>query len=642
MASTSAAAVSVSTSTAIPSAYHVNQSAPATPLVFQQIRAGNLKGMQDLRVIFERVLVPLYGSQEKALKQFELSVDRVCFLLYEETTPVGVIAFKTTTSDEFEKEGIKNSFEIKSLFVVESTKNSGRGIGSILLNKVLEETSKLQHDSLHVTVSAKKAESIYFFVKNGFRVMASWPGRYEKGTVEHLLSRLNKSISSQKVNAATVTNGEHRTSPNRSISMLSTSAASFAPAAGATARSATGGVQAATAAAAAAAGANSAAQGALSSTSSPTVELHQKQRGQESQKQWSPRLVKVINNAHFDNIHGLKLLSDGTFVSGSKDNTLRKWSRNGDIVREVLDVDPGDASERNWITALAVVNDDYWISGNRSGTVTLWNTKGDFVRNLSLKLPARGHVCYEQNVHRINSLTAGFRKQSPSFFVGFPTMFSEYSLIEGRTISVTPVHSNDWVYAVHPLTATRNLVVTAGTLEVWEKTRDYWNSSSIVYAEKRASHGGNRALRGHGRGRGGRGAANRTSEVKQKRERHHISALTPLEASPNHFALGIFGGYTAVVDIARASTVAEWKEHVGNVWAVENVTRGIFASSGEDGFIKLWDARLRSSVSSLGKHIGAVTSLLRLDDNTLIAGACADDPASSQEGAQLLFFDIRR
>lgn len=528
----------------------------------------NTTEMRDLRKIFEKILVPLYGSQEDALNKIGLARDRVCYLLYEINVPLGVIAFKTIVSNEFEKIGVKNSIEIKSLFVVESGQNSGKGIGSMLLEKVAEEIKKLKIkcNSIHVTVSETKPESLNFFKKKEFRIINAWDGKdkYIKGVTEYLLSRPQVSMEAEE---------KQRTEKE----------------------------------------AKSANEVERKDEKRETSQVERKD--EQKSTRWAAKVLFVVHNAHWDDIHSLKSLSDGTFVSGSKDNTLRKWNQEGIVVKEVYDVEPRtlNEKERNWITAAAVVNDDFWVSGDRSGRVRLWTTAGDFVKSLSFKLPGKGHISAANNQRRINCLAAGVNKKNPCLYAGFPTMFSEYNMIAGKTTSLAKVHKNDWVYCVHPLTETRNLVVTAGTLDIWEKFNEGWKLANNVIPERKKIQG----------------------------KRCHISVLTPLESSPNHFGTGVFGGFVQVVDIEACAVVKEWREHSGRIWAVENVSRDVFASSSEEGLVKVWDARLNKSVMTLPKHVGGVTTLLRIKENVLVAGACQLNPVSANEGAQLLFYDIR-
>ena len=104
-------------------------SSPSQPSrVFHPVGGQHLEKMNVVTEIFNRILVPLYGSQDKALQQIRESADRKCFLLYEDEIPAGVLVFKTVLTNEFAEFGIKNSIEIKSLFVDQSAKIPGEGL----------------------------------------------------------------------------------------------------------------------------------------------------------------------------------------------------------------------------------------------------------------------------------------------------------------------------------------------------------------------------------------------------------------------------------------------------------------------------------------------------------------------------------
>ncbi len=166
--------------------------------VFYQVGGAYPEKMDVLTEIFNRILEPLYGPQQKAIEQIRQSKDRKCFLLYENDQPSGVLAFKSDVSDEFANLGVRRSIEIKSLFVDQSAQNSGRGLGSCLVDKLKSEVERLgiAYDGIHVTVSETKPESLMFFQKKGFSVSHAWKGRYQKGVTEYLLfcPRIIKSI----------------------------------------------------------------------------------------------------------------------------------------------------------------------------------------------------------------------------------------------------------------------------------------------------------------------------------------------------------------------------------------------------------------------------------------------------------------
>ncbi|HUD01872.1 MAG TPA: hypothetical protein VMR37_06060, partial [Rhabdochlamydiaceae bacterium] len=538
---------------------------PSSVRTFYRVDKNSDK-QEDLRTIFERILVPLYGSQEKALRQIADGTARACFLLYENNIPAGVIVYKTILSDEFKEYKIQNSIEIKSLFVVNSEKNSGRGLGSELLNKIIAEVRKLalKPESFHVTVSATKSESLNFFMSKKFRIRYHWVGRYSAAPtmVEYLLSCPLKDLDPEAPASPSIP----RTidTPAQPIQ--------------------------------------------------PTVLPH-------------PHALRCIKDAHWGDIHVLKrLLSDRTFITGSKDNSLVKWTEEGVKICDISEVELTESDERGWITAACVINDEYWVSGERNGRITLWTTAGDYVRSLQPKMPKTEHVSHQFNQRRIMCLSPSVNSHKPGFFIGFPTIFDEFNLIEGRTASSTIVHNNDWVYCIHPLTKDCILTATAGTLEVWDRHQKEWRRGKTLLQETQKVYG----------------------------QRPFISCLTPLQSSSHLMGLAIFGGAVKVFDLQKQQVVQQWKEHTNRIWALENVSPDLFATGGEDRSIKFWDSRSAHSVRTIPGHVGDVTVLMKLSDHQIVAGSCPPDinktneskhlstTVRTNEGAQLLFYEMRK
>jgi ASC-1-like (ASCH) protein len=117
-----------------------------------------------VRRFFNEVLSKIYGSRESALSKIEnIHSDRTCRLLYDGQTAVGVLVYKKNLTNEV----LPNSMQIKTLSLIDST-YSGKGYGSVLLNRVEEVAAQLQAQSIHVTVSSTCLSSIEFFKKKGF------------------------------------------------------------------------------------------------------------------------------------------------------------------------------------------------------------------------------------------------------------------------------------------------------------------------------------------------------------------------------------------------------------------------------------------------------------------------------------------
>jgi WD40 repeat protein len=518
-----------------------------------------------IKKIFKDVLEPLYGSQEGALKKIGEAKDRKCLILQAGKTPVGVLAFKTLLSDEFENCGIKKSIEIKSLFVVDAGQNSGRGLGSALFSKAIEEFKalNLEAESIHVTVSETKKESLQFFLKKGFVKKYFWVNKYARNTKEYVL-------------ACAFTPAEKDKSDKVSF----------------------------------------ATHQLFVSKKQEAVEKKEECKSFKSdvKNETGLSVLGHVQNAHWDDIHFLRKLSDGTFVSASKDHALYKWDREGKLVTTVREIEPMGIDQKEWVTALEVINDEYWVTGERNGRVSLWSVDGKFVKDIKPKLPKSNHKSNAYNTHRVTTIAAGVNKNKLSFYIGFPTKFDEYSPVAGKTISTALVHRNDWVYCIHPLDEKSVLSVRAGYLEKWRKKDFRWAKEQTLIQEGQ----------------------------KLRNTRQHISSLVPLISSPNQFGLSIFGGYVKVFDLAQEKIIREWKEHKGRVWAIENVFRETFASSGEDGFVKVWDTRAQSSVQSIKLSKGDVTALMRYDDSLFIAGTYSKDALEISEGAKLVYYDIRK
>lgn len=155
---------------------------------FRIVKGAYHKDMPLVRLEFDKIIRPLYGCQLKALKQIELSTDRRCELLLDENdVPCGVLVYKTGFQNEYRQFGVINSVEIKTLFVINSFSNRGKGYGQILLDKVFNYAKSIGAQGIHVTVGDKVPQSIRFFKKNNFKILHSWKGRYLPGVDEHLL-----------------------------------------------------------------------------------------------------------------------------------------------------------------------------------------------------------------------------------------------------------------------------------------------------------------------------------------------------------------------------------------------------------------------------------------------------------------------
>ena len=118
-----------------------------------------------------KVLDPLYGSQESAIAKIKEGADREAFALVSNEFPdtaMGVLVYKTTPVDEVEKRGVAKALEIKSLFLTDAKSSSKRGGGSIMLARCAEAALKLGANALLVSVDNKVYDSKAFFRVKGF------------------------------------------------------------------------------------------------------------------------------------------------------------------------------------------------------------------------------------------------------------------------------------------------------------------------------------------------------------------------------------------------------------------------------------------------------------------------------------------
>lgn len=131
----------------------------------------NTKPFERIKGYFSNYIVPVYGNQDPYLKKIEKGKDRVCELLQTNSMKdVGLVVYKTVLSNEFSQAHIYNALEIKTLFVINPAKNSGKGIATLVLEHVAKVAIGLNAHGIVMTVSSEKPESLIFALKRGFRI----------------------------------------------------------------------------------------------------------------------------------------------------------------------------------------------------------------------------------------------------------------------------------------------------------------------------------------------------------------------------------------------------------------------------------------------------------------------------------------
>ncbi len=326
-----------------------------------------------------------------------------------------------------------------------------------------------------------------------------------------------------------------------------------------------------------------------------------------------PRL-KNVHNAHFDDIHGLIRLSDDRFVSGSKDTTLKIWSKDGDLI-QTLEMGREKGYE-HWITALSVFPDGCWSSGTRQGALTIWDQEGKALSTVTLdskKSSQQGPICKARNQVRINCV-APMDAANGKVYVGMPQYVEVWNMQTNQLVAQYPASVNDWVYCIEVLENQHLLVVIGSVLEYWQM-----NSSEVEHKET--------LIQGTAKSPEG--------------QRPHISAIKRLEYNPAIVGTALFDGSVRLLDLQSKTIVRVFQEHQKRVWAIENIAPQIFASCADDATIKLWDVRQPKSIVTIGGNPGRVSSVMRLNSNTLVSGSCPDDVFRSKDKALLSFWDIR-
>ena len=88
--------------------------------------------------IFRERMEPLYGNQDEALRKIRDGVDRRCEILLYNDNPIGFIVYKKEKQQEYSREGLIDSFEVKALAVIEPSEKSIEAYGVLLTNRVIK------------------------------------------------------------------------------------------------------------------------------------------------------------------------------------------------------------------------------------------------------------------------------------------------------------------------------------------------------------------------------------------------------------------------------------------------------------------------------------------------------------------------
>lgn len=116
---------------------------------------------------FKVRIEPVYGNQHSALKKIKEGIDRSCELMLNCDNPVGILVYKNELQNEY---GFKNALELKTICLINPEKNSGKGWGTILWQRIEEIARQKSAQKTFCTCSSKVAESIICALKNGYLI----------------------------------------------------------------------------------------------------------------------------------------------------------------------------------------------------------------------------------------------------------------------------------------------------------------------------------------------------------------------------------------------------------------------------------------------------------------------------------------
>lgn len=117
--------------------------------------------------LFETVVSPLYGNQEKYLEKIFDAQDRECIVLVNQDSQIiGLVVYKKAISNEY---GL-NGLEIKTLVVYPTTERK-KGYGNMLLNSVIEYGRIIGAPWVWTSVSESASEAQVFFTNKGFKAV---------------------------------------------------------------------------------------------------------------------------------------------------------------------------------------------------------------------------------------------------------------------------------------------------------------------------------------------------------------------------------------------------------------------------------------------------------------------------------------
>ena len=88
-------------------------------------------------------MAPLYGPQDEAIQKIIHDPDRKCRMAFLGDEPVGILVWKTQKTDEFARFGVRASLEVKTFYLLDSDKKTGKGFGSAMLEFMIKKAQEM-------------------------------------------------------------------------------------------------------------------------------------------------------------------------------------------------------------------------------------------------------------------------------------------------------------------------------------------------------------------------------------------------------------------------------------------------------------------------------------------------------------------
>lgn len=135
--------------------------------------------LPKVKVVFEKMIKPLYGDQTRAIRKVAEGYDRLCEMMLVDGEPKGLIVYK--------KKPTNNALELKTLCLLEPEKDSKKGYGSKLYERVIEVTKSRGIEKIAVSVSSERPQAKNFFERKSLTVKYEKKGLYKDGVTEYFM-----------------------------------------------------------------------------------------------------------------------------------------------------------------------------------------------------------------------------------------------------------------------------------------------------------------------------------------------------------------------------------------------------------------------------------------------------------------------